>query len=138
MVSICPESNYPCDLWTCSDDSTIATWIIKDKSVPTSTSRLITVEESARNMCGKEKITCLRLALGGRVVISGSYRELLIWDQITRRPLQEIPAAHKDQINCIEAAGVTKFWTGSRALDGSLGVWSINKSLIHNLTKKRC
>jgi len=136
MISMCPEGNYPCELWTCSDDSTIATWIIKDKSVTaTSSNRLITVEESARNTCGKEKITCLRLALNGKVIISGSYRELLIWDQMTRRPVQELPTAHTDQINCIEAAGETKFWTGSRALDGSLGVWSINKSLIHDYVK---
>jgi len=111
------------DLWTASDDATIAVWTINKRE------GVVEVVLTIRNTCGVEKILSLCTAFDS-IILSGSYSEILVWDATSKRCIQEVKNAHKDQIPVLISVGQLSVWSGSNSLDGSICAWAKNQHCI--------
>jgi len=112
--------NVENDIWTASDDATIAVWSIAKSD------DVVNVQHIMRNTCGIEKILSMSLAYE-KTIVSGSYSEILLWDTVSRRCIQEVKNAHKDQIPVLIGVGQLSVWSGSLSVDGSICSWAKNQ-----------
>jgi len=77
----------------------------------------------------KKKILSMCLAFES-IILSGSYNEILVWDTLSKRCIQEVKNAHKDQISVLISVGQLSAWSGSNSVDGSICAWSKNQYCI--------
>jgi len=67
---------------------------------------------------------CLSLALHENVVVSGSYKEIIVWNAKTRRNIHVLKSIHGDHVHCLQTVGDHRFWSGSSSKDGSICIWA--------------
>jgi len=105
------------EIWTAGDDGMITVSEVDD-------SKGFSFNICAKNKCGEEKISSLAVALDGKIVISGSYKEMIVWNTKTRQDIQVIKNVQVDFVHVIQAIGIHRVWSGANSKDSSLVVWS--------------
>jgi len=105
------------EIWTAGDDGLITVSEVDY-------SKGFSFNICAKNKCGDEKISALAEALDGKIVISGSFKEMIVWNTKTRQDMQVIKNVQVDYIHVIQATGAHRVWSGANSKDSSLVVWS--------------